>query len=153
MNEGGLRSGSSLGNMGSPSRMLGAGISDGTPYEMMEQEELLYKEKYPGKLCAFCNLSERSTSGQGEIIKLKVSDDLDYKAIEEKRNMALAENARDPGPDQSPRAVSVSQARRRGRKFTSGDSVEPFDELEYMGFSEEPDIGLLFEDSGKIKEK
>ena len=39
-------------------------------------------------------------------------------------------------------------ARRKGRKLTSGDSYEPFDELENVGFSEEPDIILLFETSG-----
>ncbi len=147
MNEGGIRSGSSLGNIsGSPSRMM-SGPGDGTPYEMMEQEEMLYSENFPGKLCALCNLSERSTLGQGDIIKLKVADDLDYKAIEEKRTKAMLENAKDSGGlDQSPKG-NLSQSRRKGRKFTSGDS-EPFDELENVGFGDEPDIGLLFEDSG-----
>ena len=37
-------------------------------------------------------------------------------------------------------------ARRKGRKLTSGgDNYEPFDELENVGFAEEPDLSLLFE--------
>ena len=51
---------------------------------MLEQEELLYNENYPGKLCALCNLSERSTLGQGDIIKLKISIELDKKSIEKR---------------------------------------------------------------------
>ena len=53
---------------------------------MLEQEELLYTENYPGKLCALCNLSERSTLGQGDIIKLKISSGIDKKSIEDKRS-------------------------------------------------------------------
>ena len=33
-------------------------------YETNELEDLLFTERYPGKLCALCNLSERSTLGQ-----------------------------------------------------------------------------------------
>ena len=55
--------------------MMSSASGDGSPYDMLEQEELLYTENYPGKLCAFCNLSERSTLGQGDIVKLKISPD------------------------------------------------------------------------------
>ena len=43
---------------------------------------------------------------------------------------------------------SSLNARRKGRKLTSGDSYEPFDELENVGFTEEPDLTLLFETNG-----
>ena len=59
-------------------------LSSRSPYDMLEQEELLYNENYPGKLCALCNLSERSTLGQGDIIKLKISIELDKKSIEKR---------------------------------------------------------------------
>jgi hypothetical protein len=36
-------------------------------YETNELEDLLFTERYPGKLCALCNLSERSTLGQVSI--------------------------------------------------------------------------------------
>jgi histone-lysine N-methyltransferase MLL3 len=111
---------------------------------MLEQEDLLYNENYPGKLCALCNLSERSTLGQGDIIKLKISIELDKKSIE-KRSKTSSDATESDLSKESPASLN---ARRKGRKLTSGDSYEPFDELENVGFSEEPDIILLFETSG-----
>ena len=73
MNEGGVRGGSTIGPTGSPSRLVSTSSGDGSPYDMLEQEELLYTENYPGKLCALCNLSERSTLGQGDIVRLRIS--------------------------------------------------------------------------------
>lgn len=61
-------------------------LSSRSPYDMLEQEELLYNENYPGKLCALCNLSERSTLGQGDIIKLKISIELTKDKSIEKRS-------------------------------------------------------------------
>ena len=146
MNEGGIRSGSSIGPTGSPSRMVSTSSGDGSPYDMLEQEELLYNENYPGKLCALCNLSERSTLGQGDIVKLKVSDEFDSKNPDDKKSKSSDPDPDDPsGAKGSP---SFSLARKKGRKFTSGDSYEPFDELENVGFSEEPDLSLLFETNG-----
>lgn len=145
MNEGGIRTGSAIGPTGSPSRLMSAASGDGSPYDMLEQEELLYTENYPGKLCALCNLSERSTLGQGDIIKLRVSEDTDFKSIEEKRKALDAANADDPLSCKSPLSLN---ARKKGRKLTSGDNYEPIDELENVGFNEEPDVGLLFETNG-----
>lgn len=34
-----------------------------------------FPEKYGGKLCAFCNLGERSQLGQGELLRLEVTDE------------------------------------------------------------------------------
>ena len=119
---------------------------DGSPYDMLEQEELLYTENYPGKLCALCNLSERSTLGQGDIIKLKVTIGEDGEVKLEKSHSETGDADDDM---KSPSSVSNLNARRlKGRKFTSGEGYEPFDELENIGFAEEPDIGLLFETSG-----
>lgn len=151
MNEGGIRSGSNIGPTGSPSRLVSTSSGDGSPYDMLEQEELLYTENFPGKLCALCNLSERSTLGQGDIIKLKISEEIDQKSLEEKRknsDQASSGSAdpEDPLANRSPQANLL--ARRKGRKLTSGDTYEPFDELENVGFSEEPDLTLVFETSG-----
>lgn len=153
MNEGGIRSGSNIGPTGSPSRLVSTSSGDGSPYDMLEQEELLYTENYPGKLCALCNLSERSTLGQGDIIKMKISEEIDQKSLEEKRKnadqasgSAGATDPEDPLANRSPQANLL--ARRKGRKLTSGDTYEPFDELENVGFSDEPDLTLVFETSG-----
>lgn len=42
---------------------------------MQPPEELpFFPEKWPGKLCALCCLGERSQLGQGEMLRIKVSD-------------------------------------------------------------------------------
>ena len=135
------------GPTGSPSRLVSTSSGDGSPYDMLEQEELLYTENYPGKLCALCNLSERSTLGQGDIVKLKISEEIDQKSIEEKRQKSL-ENLSEGVENENKGSPSSLLARRKGRKMTSGDTYEPFDELENVGFTEEPDITLLFETNG-----
>ena len=163
MNEGGTRGGSALssstgyGPGSSPSRSVS--VSDersiaslasagSMQVDSFEEEDLLYTERFPGKKCAFCNLSERSTLGQGDILRLKVSEKVDFTALEKKRKMALESEGSDPLSDKSPKG-SLNSARRKGsRKLTSGDQSEPIDELENIGYTEEPDINLLFETSG-----
>lgn len=42
---------------------------------MQPPEELpFFPEKWPGKLCALCCLGERSQLGQGEMLRIKVSE-------------------------------------------------------------------------------
>jgi hypothetical protein len=160
MNEGGTRGGSALssstgyGPGSSPSRSLSddrslaslATISSNMQVDSFEEEDLLYTERFPGKKCAFCNLSERSTLGQGDILRLKVSEKMDLKALEKKRKLALESENSDQLSDKSPKG---SLSRRKGsRKLTSGDQGEPIDELENIGYTEEPETNLLFETSG-----
>ena len=102
MNEGGVRGGSTIGPTRSPSRLVSTSSEDGSPYDMLEQEELLYTENYPGKLCALCNLSERSTLGQGDIVRLKISDDIDKKSIEMKRSKSSASSSNDATDPEDP---------------------------------------------------
>lgn len=118
-------------------------------YETNEAEDLLFTERYPGKLCALCNLSERSTLGQGDIIKLKLSEDLDFSTLEDKRKASGGDSpgGSHGGISASPKSLN---ARRKGRKLTSGDNSEPpTDELDQVGFMDDPDLNLLFETSGK----
>ena len=146
----GLGSGSTSMNGGSPSR--GSGDSQSGHFDpYADQEDSLFKEKYPGKLCALCNLSERSALGQGEIVRYKVANEADLLTlIKEKRKAANLEDdsAESPSLEKSPSLGGNSNARRKGRKITSGDVNEPVDELENVGFSEEPEHSLVFESSG-----
>jgi len=170
-------------NGGSPSRLSGSdggylsptSSSGGAFDPFADQEELLFTEQYPGKLCALCNLSERSHLGQGDMVKYKVPADFDLSAEVKKRrsqvavvgggNGAAESNGEGSSVESSPRHPSSSSssttavailaagglnARRKGRKMTSGDVVgEPVDELDNVGFTEEPDHNLLFETSGE----
>merc|ERR1711974_278808 len=104
-NEGGQRGGSALvtGGSASPSRQGGAGSgvggstigggggsslfaavgSDAFCGDPFELEDALYTEKYVGNHCAMCNPSERSTLGQGDIMKVKVTDEAVLKIVKE----------------------------------------------------------------------
>ena len=109
----------------------------------------IFQFRYPGKLCALCNLSERSTLGQGDIIKLKLSEELDFSTLEDKRKLSGSES-----PSGSHGGISASpkslNSRRKNRKITSGEISEPLsDELDQVGFVEDPDLNLLFETSGE----
>ncbi len=158
---------SSVSNGGSPSRGdSGCSSSSFDPYA--DQEELLFTEQYPGKLCALCNLSERSALGQGDMVKYKVPADFDLAAEVKRRRAAFlstgggsaSADADNNGDGSSPKnnnsgsssssSGSGLNARRKGRKFTSGDVGEPVDELDNVGFVEEPDHSLLFESSGQL---
>ena len=161
MNEGGTRGGSALsssagyGPGSSPSRSYADDRSLATlasvgsmQVDSFEEEDLLYTERFPGKKCAFCNLSERSTLGQGDIVRLKISEKLDLKELEKKRKLAMDSEGADQLSDKSPKGSANSLRRKGSRKLTSGDVGEPIDELENVGFSDEPEISLLFETSG-----
>ena len=160
MNEGGTRGGSALSSStayapgSSPSRSLSDDRSlanlasvGSMQVDSFEEEDLLYTERFPGKKCAFCNLSERSTLGQGDILRLKISDKMDLTALEKKRKLALEADGSDSLSDKSPKGSLISR-RKGSRKFTSGDQSEPIDELENIGYTDEPEINLLFETSG-----
>lgn len=152
-------------------------LAGGKTFEAYSQEEdLLYKERFPGKLCAFCNLSERSFLGQGDMVKFKKPESVSISELVAKKKKdcaaaaAAASSSNDVDSDdgsssttsgnptdllveRSPRSGSGLNARRKARKMTSGDlgassAAEPVDELENVGFVEEPDSNLIFESSG-----
>ena len=92
----------------------------------------------------------RSTLGQGDIVRLKISEKLDLKELEKKRKLAMDSEGADQLSDKSPKGSANSLRRKGSRKLTSGDVGEPIDELENVGFSDEPEISLLFETSGNL---
>ena len=57
-------------------------------FESLCQEEQLFNEQYPNKLCALCNLPERSALGQGEMLRFKVPVDVDVNKDSVGRNTA-----------------------------------------------------------------
>ena len=87
--------------------------------------------------------------GQGDIVKLKISED-NPDNTKGGKNPERAQSESGDAEDnlKSPSAISLNAKNRKHRKFTSGDNYEPFDELENIGFTEEPDPSLLFETNG-----
>lgn len=45
--------------------------------EKLHEEVSLFPEVWPGKVCVFCNLGERSMLGQGELLRLEISEGFD----------------------------------------------------------------------------
>lgn len=63
----------------------------------------------------------------------------------EKRKTAQLEQDRPESPGDRGKSPNGIFARRKIRKFFSGDQGEPVDELDMIGFQEEVDVSLVFE--------
>ena len=102
---------------------------------------------YPNKLCAFCNLSEKSFLGQGDMVKYTINETI-LKEYTEKQNKEGTEHDESPSErSQSPN--TLQSMRRKLKKFkTIGDSSETPNELETIGFQDEVDVNLVFETGG-----
>lgn len=160
------------GSSGSPHRHGSGGGPEPFSAAAAEMEEdQLFVEKYTGKACALCNLVERSFLGQAEMVQFKVSPDVDLKELVARRKKELGGGGaatpvkqedsdgddeplseRSPSRASSALSVSSANARRKGRKMTSGEqpSEPTVDELDKVGYTEEPDHSLLFEASGRM---
>lgn len=119
-------------------------------------------EVHPGKVCALCNLGERSQLGQGELLRLVVPEDFRPEKLAS-RDLGEVENFIDThnSDDKSPRACTSSGAaagpavtvrrqknlaNRRNPSLTN--FLEPIEELSVVGYQEEPDVAILFEVMG-----
>jgi histone-lysine N-methyltransferase MLL3 len=153
-----------LGAAGSAAALLGGSLSAGLGLGsggLLEDcdssghpvDEQFYTEAYPGKLCALCNLSERSFLGQGELVRYTVTSEVDLEEFAQKRKAAAMEtaSASDSAVDQvSGRRSPSTPFKRKVRKCTiSGDQSDPPDELDMIGYQDEvSDLSLIFEPSG-----
>ncbi|KMQ91190.1 histone-lysine n-methyltransferase trr [Lasius niger] len=150
----------------SPSPLRTSGTDDGTidgngesggniDRSMPAPEEPPYfPEQWPGKACALCNLGERSQLGQGELLRLtcppgftpEKSTNRDETTTDRLIDITVA-------GDKSPRAtgpgVAVTCRRQKSlakcRNTSLTNFTEPVEELTIVGYSEEPEVGALFE--------
>ncbi|XP_063990116.1 histone-lysine N-methyltransferase 2C-like isoform X3 [Diachasmimorpha longicaudata] len=132
------------------------GESSGIDRSMPAPEEPPYvPEKWPGKVCAFCNLGERSQLGQGELLQLTYPVGfVPEKNANREETADLLMDVSSTG-DKSPRGVGPGAVTCRRQKSLAKcrnpsltNFTEPVEELTIVGYSEEPDIGLLFEATG-----
>ncbi|XP_075232135.1 uncharacterized protein LOC142330615 [Lycorma delicatula] len=115
----------------------------------------LFQEQWPGKVCALCNLSERSQLGQGELMRLSCPEGF---TPERKDPLGTLSSDHLPeeniGPDKSPRALANTAVTYRRQKslakcrHPSTNGQEPVDELSVVGYAEEPDLSSVFETTG-----
>ena len=109
----------------------------------VHNEELPYfTEKYPGKTCCLCNLCERSSLGQGDMLKITVNNE-SVKAAFAVTADALkgsAEDNSDTGVENSSRKKNLTS---RSKVIVNTECVN---ELEYVGHDEVPSLdSLVFE--------
>ncbi|CAH1176242.1 unnamed protein product [Phaedon cochleariae] len=115
-------------------------------------EELPYfPEHWTGKVCAFCNLSERSQLGQGEMLRLNCPEDFAplKVAAEQTLRKALQMADRDSG-DKSPRGPVTCRRQKSFNKCRHPTNSEYVDELTIIGYNEVPDVSLIFDPNGQF---
>ena len=122
-------------------------LEDSETSSLASLDEQFYTEAYPNKLCAFCNLSEKSFLGQGDMVKYTISEATLKEFVEKKNKKEGGETDESP-TERSKSPNTLLSQRRKMRKFTSGDTNEPVDELEVIGYQDEVDVSLVFETGG-----
>lgn len=110
-------------------------------------------EQWPGKVCAICNLSERSQLGQGDLLRMLCPEGFIPRRLQPSELGDIgtsidAEPERENG-DKSPRGGPVAVTCRRQKSFNKcrNPSItnEYIDELTIIGHSDEPDMSVVFE--------
>ena len=119
-------------------------VDDSETSSLASLDEQFYTEAYPNKLCAFCNLSEKSFLGQGDMVKYTINEQTLKEFNEKKKDGPESEES----PSERSKSPNTLSMRRKMRKFTSGDTNEPVDELEVIGYQDEVDVSLVFETGG-----
>lgn len=114
-----------------------------------------FPEKY-GKLCAFCNLGERSQLGQGEMLRLELTEDELNADLNESSNATSTEDAKN-GSDEINKIIKsnsgagglLQQLNRRQKGLNKCknpiQTSEYVDELEKIGHQDQVDLNLLVE--------
>ncbi|CAG7629500.1 unnamed protein product [Allacma fusca] len=119
-------------------------------FEKNNEDFTLFPEQWPGKLCALCNLGERSMLGQGELIRLEIPIGFDPQSVSRGLSTSF-KNEKDNSSDRSPKP-NFSSRRSKGvkiKRLTSQGSLESMNEPvdEVVGFAEEPDLNNIFDAS------
>lgn len=114
---------------------------------LISEEPPYCPETWPGKVCAVCSLGERSQLGQGVLLRMSCPEGFIPKRVQLEVN-ETPEPERDNG-DKSPRGGPVAVTCRRQKSYNKCRNPsltnEYVDELTIIGYTEEPDVGTLFE--------
>lgn len=118
-----------------------------------------FPEKYGGKLCAFCNLGERSQLGQGEMLRLEVGDEESNSDPntsgssssmndEDSKSDDLSKLLRNPTGTNSTTLLQQQLNRRQkglNKCKNPVNTTEYVDELEKIGYQEVMEFNMLTE--------
>ncbi|CAD6215553.1 GSCOCG00000363001-RA-CDS [Cotesia congregata] len=131
------------------------GESSGVGMMPAPEEPPYFPEQWPRKVCAFCNLGERSQLGQGELVRLSCPEDF---TPENAVNHVETTDLMDVSStgDKSPRGLmgggAVTCRRQKSlakcRNPSLTNFTEPVEELSIVGYSDKPELTALFESTG-----
>lgn len=118
-------------------------------------EELPYApEQWPGKVCAFCNLGERSQLGQGEMLRLNCPEGFIPQRLASDQNGNQNSSNQLPEKDSGDKSPRGPVTCRRQKSFNKcrhpSLTSEYIDELTIIGYNEEPDVTTIFEANGQF---
>jgi len=141
-----------LESINNPSILMPAPQADDPPY---------FPEKYSGKLCAFCNLGERSQLGQGEMLRLELTEEESksasnsMKSDSQQGSGSFDEESKNGSDDLSKIFKNASstllqqQLNRRQKGLNKCKNpvitTEYVDELEKIGYVENVDFNMIVE--------
>ncbi|VEN62754.1 unnamed protein product [Callosobruchus maculatus] len=126
------------------------------PYE---EPAPYFPEHWPGKVCAFCNLGERSQLGQGDMLRLNCPEGFNPQKstpsaspTSDTTSKPTPDSSPVGGGDKSPRIPTFSCRRQKGFNKCRVPSTnnEHVDELTIIGYAEVPEVGALFEPNGQF---
>ncbi|XP_023312429.1 histone-lysine N-methyltransferase 2C isoform X6 [Anoplophora glabripennis] len=116
------------------------------------EEPPYFPEQWPGKVCAFCNLGERSQLGQGDMLRLNCPENFSPQkmASEQVTVSPMQAPERDSG-DKSPRGPVTCRRQKSFNKCRHPSMTSEYvDELTIIGYNEIPDVSVIFEPGGQF---
>ncbi|KAJ8921946.1 hypothetical protein NQ315_008580 [Exocentrus adspersus] len=116
------------------------------------EEPPYFPEQWPGKVCAFCNLGERSQLGQGDMIRLNCPEGFTpQKVASEQISVNQMQVPERESGDKSPRGPVTCRRQKSFNKCRHPSTTsEHVDELTIIGYNEVPDVSVLFEPAGQF---
>ncbi|XP_063587798.1 uncharacterized protein LOC134765052 [Penaeus indicus] len=106
----------------------------------------LYQDKWPGRMCGLCCLSEQSQLGQGELIR---HDPTPGYILPEKIPSPMEPEEDSPLSKKFKPNISLFKDKGKSPRKQVGEALpEPVDEISLVGHQEPPSISILFESTG-----
>ncbi|CAG9863833.1 unnamed protein product [Phyllotreta striolata] len=116
------------------------------------EEPPYFPEHWPGKVCALCNLGERSQLGQGEMLRLNCPEGFSPEKVISEQILERALQAPDKEcGDKSPKGPVTCRRQKSFNKCRHPSITSEYvDELTIIGYNEVPDVSSLFEPNGQF---
>lgn len=99
------------------------------------EEVPYFNERYPGKLCCLCNLCERSSLGQGEMLKVTIN-------AETFNTLLSANKELNSACEETKEQIVLKKTNAKSKVNINNEFIN---ELEHIGHDEEPSGNIIFD--------